>query len=111
MTASRFGASGGHMDRKPVWINGRQVFVLPWARVWDVLMALPADEFRAVWTARAYLVDADGTRISPNDIVYSGQKISVCRNSRDREGNGVRPRVSTGNENSVSGSERCPEHP
>lgn len=96
------------MDRKPVWINGRQVFVLPWARVWDVLMALPADDFRAVWTARAYLVDADGTRISPNDIVYSGQKISVCRNDR---GNGLRPSVSAGDEHSVSGPECCPEHP
>jgi len=99
------------MDRKPVWINGRQVFVLPWARVWDVLMSLPPDDFRAVWTARAFLVDADGTRISPNDIVYSGQKISVCRNRRDSEGNGARPRVSTRYDNSVSGSERCPEHP
>ena len=67
------------MDRKPVWINGRQVFVLPWARVWDVLMALPADDFRAVWTARAHLVDVDGGRISPDDIVYSGQKISIFR--------------------------------
>jgi hypothetical protein len=96
------------MDRKPVWINGRKVFVLPWARVWDVLMALPADDFRAVWTARAYLVDVDGTRISPNDIVYSGQKISVCRNG---ECNDARPPVSRGNENSVSGSECCREHP
>ncbi len=67
------------MDRKPVWINGRQVFVLPWARVWDVLMALPADDFRAVWTGRAHLVDGDGGRISPDDIVCSGQKISVFR--------------------------------
>jgi hypothetical protein len=99
------------MDRKPVWINGRKVFVLPWARVWDVLMALPADDFRAVWTARAYLVDVDGTRISPNDIVYSGQKISVCRNGRDSEGNGTRPDVSTGNENSISGSVGCSDHP
>jgi hypothetical protein len=82
------------MDRKPVWINGRKVFVLPWARVWDVLMALPPDDFRAVWTARAYLVDVDGTRVSPNDIVYSGQKLSVCRNGRDSEENGVRIPVS-----------------
>lgn len=101
------------MDRKPVWVNGRKVYVLPWARVWDVLMALPADDFRAVWTARAYLVDADGTRVSPNDIVYSGQKLSVCRDSRDRdsEGNDARPRVAAGNENSVSGSECRSEHP
>jgi len=99
------------MDRKPVWINGRQVFVLPWARVWDVLMALPADDFRAVWTARAYLVDADGTRISPNEIVSSGQKISVCRNGWNSEGVGARPRVSTRNENTDSGPERRPEHP
>ncbi|MGZ9265407.1 MAG: hypothetical protein ACXW4S_11735 [Candidatus Deferrimicrobiaceae bacterium] len=99
------------MDRKPVWINGRKVYVLPWARVWDVLMALPADDFRAVWTARAYLVDADGTRVSPNEIVYSGQKISVCRNSRDSDGIGARPIVSTGSENRESGPERCPEHP
>lgn len=99
------------MDRKPVWINGRKVYVLPWARVWDVLMALPADDFRAVWTARAYLVDADGTRISPNEIVYSGQKISVCRNGRDSEGIGARPIVSTGSENRESGPERSPEHP
>jgi hypothetical protein len=99
------------MDRKPVWINGRKVFVLPWARVWDVLMALPADDFRAVWTARAYLVDVDGTRISPNDIVYSGQKISVCRNSRDSEENVPRSCVSTRNEEKGSGSDYCPEHP
>jgi hypothetical protein len=99
------------MDRKPVWINGRQVFVLPWARVWDVLMALPADDFRAVWTARAHLVDVDGTRISPNEVVHSGQKISVCRNNRDTEGNGNRPRVSTGNEIRVSGPERRLQHP
>lgn len=99
------------MDRKPVWINGRQVFVLPWARVWDVLMALPAEDFRAVWTARAHLVDADGTRISPNDIVHSGQKILVRKHGRDSKGNGVRSRVSSGNENAVSGSECSPEHP
>jgi hypothetical protein len=102
---------GGNMDRKPVWINGRKVFVLPWARVWDVLMALSADDFRAVWTARAYLVDGDGTRISPNEIVYSGQKISVCRDTRDSEGNGARPRVSPRNENAVPGSECRSEHP
>jgi hypothetical protein len=100
----------GHMDRKPVWINGRQVFVLPWARVWDVLMALPADDFRAVWTARAYLVDADGTRISPNDIVSSGQKISVRMNARVAAEDGPRLRVSSRNEDRDSGSERCPEH-
>jgi hypothetical protein len=99
------------MDRKPVWINGRQVFVLPWARVWDVVMALPAEEFRAVWTARAHLVGADGARISPNDIVHSGQKILVRRHGRDSEGCGVRSRVSSGNENAVSGSECSPEHP
>jgi hypothetical protein len=97
------------MDRKPVWINGRQIFVLPWARVWDVLMALPADDFRAVWTARAHLVDGDGGRVSPDDIVYSGQKISVRRTGRGGEGNGARPRVSTGNEPRDSGPERCPE--
>jgi hypothetical protein len=99
------------MDRKAVWINGRQVFVLPWARVWDVLMALPADDFRAVWTARAHLVDGDGGRISPDDVVSSGQKISVRRIGWSGEGNGARPRVSTGNEDTVSGSECCPEHP
>jgi len=91
------------MDRKPVWINGRKVYVLPWARAWDVLMALPADDFRAVWTARAYLVDVDGTRISPNEIVYSGQKLTVCRNGREGEGNGVRSIVPAGNETSASG--------
>lgn len=99
------------MDRKPVWINGRKVYVLPWARVWDVLMALPADDFRAVWTARAYLIDVDGTRISPNELVYSGQKISVCRDGRDGEGSGVRPRVSAASDPSVSGSEFRPEYP
>ena len=92
-----------------MWINGRQIFVLPWVRVWDVLMALPADDFRAVWTARAHLVDGDGGRVSPDDIVYSGQKISVRRTGRGGEGNGARPRVSTGNEPRDSGPERCPE--
>lgn len=38
------------MDRKPVWIDGRQVFVQPWASVWDVLMAVPPADLRAVWT-------------------------------------------------------------
>lgn len=99
------------MDRKPVWINGRKVFVLPWARVWDVLMALPADDFRAVWTARAYLVDVDGTRISPNDVVYSGQKISVCRDGRESKGDGVRPCISAGSDPPLPGSECCSEHP
>lgn len=38
------------MDSKPVWIDGREIFVLPWASVWDVLMAFPPADFRAVWT-------------------------------------------------------------
>jgi hypothetical protein len=78
------------MDRKPVWINGRKVFVLPWARVWDVLMALPADDFHAVWHCRALLVDERGSRVSPDDNVSSGQKITVRRIDRDGGGNGER---------------------
>ncbi|MEW6720243.1 MAG: hypothetical protein AB1346_07325 [Thermodesulfobacteriota bacterium] len=78
------------MDRKPVWINGRKIFVLPWAKVWDVLMALPADEFHAVWHSRAHLVDERGGRISPDDSVTSGQKITVRRIDRSGGGSGER---------------------
>jgi hypothetical protein len=78
------------MDRKPVWINGRKIFVLPWARVWDVLMALPADDFHAVWRCRAHIVDERGRRVSPDDCVSSGQKITVRRIDREGDGDGDR---------------------
>ena len=99
------------MDRKPVWINGRQIFVLPWARVWDVLLVLPADDFQAVWSARAHLVNGDGSRISLDEVVFSGQKITVRRIDRNVEGNGSRPRVSIGTDDGDSGAEHRPEHP
>jgi hypothetical protein len=65
------------MDRKPVWINGRQVYVLPRAKVWDALLAAPAVDFLAVWNGRAELTDEYGQRVSPDDGVRSGQKIVV----------------------------------
>ncbi len=79
------------MDRKPVWINGQKVYVLPWARIWDVLMALPANDFHAVWHSRAILVDGRGSRVSPDDCVYSNQKITVHR--VDRDGGGAKGRA------------------
>ncbi|MGZ8428793.1 MAG: hypothetical protein ACXWWV_05280 [Candidatus Deferrimicrobiaceae bacterium] len=67
------------MDRKPVWINGRQVYVLPWAKVWDALLAAPAADFLDVWNGRAELTDEYGCPVSPDDGVRSGQKIVIRR--------------------------------
>lgn len=65
------------MDRKPVWINGRKVFVLPWARVWDALMAAPSSDFLDVWSGRAIVVNETGGTVCPDDSVRSGQKLFV----------------------------------
>ena len=32
------------MDRKSVWIDGRQIYILPWAKVWDALLSAPESE-------------------------------------------------------------------
>lgn len=77
------------MDRKPVWINGRQIYVLPWARVWDALLAAPAAVFLDVWNGRAELTDEYGTAVSPEDDVRSGQKILVRRRERRSVANGA----------------------
>ncbi len=71
------------MDRKPVWINGRQIYVLPWARGWDVLMAAPADDFMEVWNGRAVLSDELGHPLSPGDELAAGQKIFVRRTEKN----------------------------
>ena len=73
------------MDRKPVWIDGRQVYVLPWAKVGDALLAAPAADFLDVWDGRAELTDEYGCPVSPDDVVRSGQKIVI----RPRERHGV----------------------
>lgn len=74
------------MDRKPVWIDGRQIFVLPWASVWDVLMALPPADFRAVWTGRAEVSDGRGRTVFPHEGVLSGQKLFIRRTGSDETG-------------------------
>jgi hypothetical protein len=65
------------VDRKPVWINGRQIFVFPWAKVWDVLMAAPPSDFLDVWTGRAFVVNDAGSPVCPDDTVLSGQKLFI----------------------------------
>ncbi|MBI5420005.1 MAG: hypothetical protein HZA60_07945 [Deltaproteobacteria bacterium] len=76
------------MDRKSVWIEGRQIFILPWAKVWDALLAAPEDDFLDVWNGRAFLMDEYGRRVSPDGEPYSGQKIFIRRQehfeTRDR---------------------------
>jgi hypothetical protein len=67
------------MDRKSVWIDGRQVYILPWAKVWDALLSAPESDFRDVWSGRAFLVDEHGRLVSPDEGVYSGQKITIRR--------------------------------
>jgi hypothetical protein len=70
------------LDRKPVWINGRQIFVLPWARVWDTLLAAPAADFQEVWNGRALITDESGRTLSPNDGLASGQKLFIRKKDR-----------------------------
>ena len=67
------------IDRKPVWINGRLVYLLPWARGWDALLAASEEDFRDVWRGRACLTDQFGRTVSPDDDVRSGQKLTVLR--------------------------------
>lgn len=71
------------MDRKPVWINGSLVHVLPWAKWWDALLAAPEEDFRDVWTGRARLVDQYGRIVPPDVEVRSGQKITVARDGQE----------------------------
>ncbi len=70
------------MDRKPVWINERQIFVLPWARGWDALLAAPPNDFLEVWNGRAGLADEDGRPLSPDDELVAGQRMFVRRKQR-----------------------------
>jgi hypothetical protein len=60
------------MNRKSVWINGKQVFVLPWALAWDALLAAPGNDFRDVWTGKASLVDERGNEVSPETRLRAG---------------------------------------
>jgi hypothetical protein len=70
------------MDRKSVWINGKQVFVLPWALAWDALMAAPGRDFMDVWTGKASLADERGKEVSPDTSLRAGQRLYVVRNAR-----------------------------
>jgi hypothetical protein len=70
------------LDRKPVWINGRQIFVLPWARVWDTLLAAPPADFQEVWNGRALVTDESGRTLSPDDGLSSGQKLFIRKKER-----------------------------
>ncbi len=72
------------MDRKPVWINDRQVFVLPWARVWDVLMAAPPTDFQNVWNGMAAVVDEAGSLVDPDAHPSSGQRLFVRKKERSK---------------------------
>lgn len=72
------------MERKPVSINGRQVFVFPWATAWDVLLAAPGNDFQDVWTGKAILEDEASNRVFPEDVPRAGQQIYVIR-KRDGE--------------------------
>jgi hypothetical protein len=65
------------MNRKPIWINDRQVFVLPWARVWDILMAAPSSDIQNVWNGNAAVTDETGSVIDPDAYPSSGQKLFV----------------------------------
>ena len=67
------------MDRKSVWVNGQEVFLLPWAKVWDALLAAPESDFWDVWNGRALLMDERGRLVSPDEGAASGQKITVWR--------------------------------
>lgn len=70
------------MDRKSVWIDGRQIYILPWAKIWDALLAAPEDDFRDVWSGKAFLVNEHGRIVSPDEDVLSGQKITIRRDER-----------------------------
>ncbi len=65
------------MDRKSVWINDREVFVLPWARVWDVLMAAPPSVFQDIWNGRSEVTDENGCVVDPDVELSAGQKLFV----------------------------------
>ena len=67
------------MERKPVWIDGREVYIMPWAKVWDALLSAPEDDFLDVWSGRAFLMDEYGRRVSPDQEPYSGQKLTIWR--------------------------------
>jgi len=69
------------MDRKSVWIDGRQIYILPWAKVWDALLSAPESDFWDVWKGRAFLTDEHGRLVSPDEGVYSGQKITIRRHA------------------------------
>ena len=70
------------MDRKSVWINGQEVFVLPWAIAWDVLLAAAGNDFLDVWTGKASLTDEGGNAVSPETRLRAGQRLFVDRNRR-----------------------------
>ncbi len=65
------------MDRKSVWIDGREVFVLPWARVWDVLMAAPSSVFQDIWNGRSEVIDENGCAVDPDGELSAGQRLFV----------------------------------
>lgn len=72
------------MDRKPVFINDRKVFVLPWARVWDVLIAVPHSDFQDIWQGRAIVTDERGNTVDPDSDLFSGQKLFVRKKDQGK---------------------------
>lgn len=70
------------MDRKSVWINGQEVFVLPWAIAWDALLAAARNDFLDVWIGKASLADECGNTVSPETRLRAGQRLFVVRNAR-----------------------------
>ncbi len=68
---------GGTRGSKPVWINDREIFLLPWGSGWDALQAAPEADFWDVWGGRASLCDAFGSPISPNAVLRYGERLQV----------------------------------